>query len=243
MSIMTKLSFISDNALKDAVKHLLDVALQGKKKAEDQFGRNVIDPFAILFEMAGFDLDAQTWEKSEQTRQAQKSLQNHIGTFHQRILGSVNGWRDLDTGSIIDLECPSQKIIAEVKNKYNTVKGSDQVKIYDNFANLVLHKGQAYRGYTAYYVEIIPNKPIPYNIEFTPSDNQTGQRRPSNPQIRRIDGKTFYALVTGQADALDNLYDLLPSLIESCSSIKYRFADLRQIQEYFRKAYGDRSTS
>lgn len=42
-------------------------------------------------------------EINETTRQAQKTLQNHIGDFHQNILGSVDGWINLKVGSIIDL--------------------------------------------------------------------------------------------------------------------------------------------
>ncbi len=63
------------------------------------------------------------WYKNETARQAQKTLQNHLGDFHQRILGSVKGWTDMHTGGVIDLISHDTKIIAEVKNKYNTVSG------------------------------------------------------------------------------------------------------------------------
>lgn len=53
--------------------------------------KNVINPFSALFQMAGFDMDAAAWVKAEQARQAQKSFQNHVGDFHQNVLGCVRG--------------------------------------------------------------------------------------------------------------------------------------------------------
>lgn len=59
---MAKLSFISDEVLSKEVKLLLQIAKDAKAKSERDFTRNVIDPFAVLFEMAGFDVDKETWE-------------------------------------------------------------------------------------------------------------------------------------------------------------------------------------
>jgi Eco47II restriction endonuclease len=234
---MPKLSFISDKALEDAVKHLLQTADQGTEKAKQDFGRNVIDPFAVIFEMAGFSLDASSWEKNEKIRQAQKTLQNQIGEFHQKILGSIVGCKDLGTGVIVDLECPAKKIIAEIKNKYNTIKASDQCNLYKDLENQVMLKGQKYQGYTAYYVEIIPKNPEPYDLEFTPSDKSKGIKCPMNKRIRRIDGKSFYGKVTGVPDALEMLFDVLPDVIEAQSS--YKFSERDAIKYYFAKAYKD----
>jgi hypothetical protein len=44
-----KLSFISDEALISAVKRLLEVAAIARTKADNEFERNVIDPFALLY--------------------------------------------------------------------------------------------------------------------------------------------------------------------------------------------------
>lgn len=54
---MPKLSFIPDDALAREVQHLLKIASAAKAKSERDFTRNVIDPFAVLFEMSGFGVD------------------------------------------------------------------------------------------------------------------------------------------------------------------------------------------
>ncbi len=233
---MPLLGFISDEVLTNAVRNLLDVAADARKKADKGFNRNVIDPFAVLFEMSGFQVDEQTWLVSEKNRQAQKTLQNHVGTFHQAILGNIPGWEDLGTGGVVDVVSPSRKVIAEIKNKHNTVKGSDKVKVYDLIERAVMTKGHQYKGFIGYYVEIIPKSTARYDKPFTPPDNQTGQPRPANELIRQIDGYSFYALATGVPDALSQLFTVLPDVIESCST--YRFSDREFARQFFQKAFG-----
>jgi hypothetical protein len=53
-------------------------------------------------------------------------------------------------------------------------------------------------------VEIVPNK-ARYDKPFTPSRNKDATRCISKEDIRVIDGYSFYALATGEADALRNL--------------------------------------
>ncbi len=234
---MSKLEFIKGDDLELIVRGLLAEAVKAKEKAEQSYNRNVIDPFAVLFEMAGFDLDPVAWLTSEKTRQAQKTLQNHVGEFHQRVLGKVSTWQDMGVGSVVDLVSAERKVIAEIKNKHNTVKGSDRVGIYDAMHSLVMPKGQIYRGYTAYYVEVIPKTAVRYDTEFTPPDKATGENRAANKRIRQIDGASFYALVTGVHDALPQLFGVLPEVIESCSD--YTFVDRDFLSGFFRSAYGE----
>lgn len=108
---MSYLTYIADEKLKEVVKSVLDKGIKRKKTAEKKFTQNVIDPFGALFEAAAFDVNHQTWKSSETIRQCQKTLQNHVGDLHQKILGSVNGWVDLGTGSVFDLACEDKKII------------------------------------------------------------------------------------------------------------------------------------
>lgn len=234
---MAYLSYISDEALMGAVGNLLTVAEDAEKNAIIKFDRNVIDPFSALFEMAGFNLPYEEWKNAEKTRQAQKTLSNEIGLFHQHILGSISGWLNLGKGAVVDLVCDTKKIVAEVKNKHNTVKGADKIGVYDTLINEVQTKGHKHFGYTAYLVEVIPYKHV-CNKPFTPSDNKKALKRPLNEKIRVIDGRSFYALATGQPDALDQLHNVLPQVIQKCSQRKYKFSDPKVTQKFFTKAFG-----
>lgn len=238
---MARLSFVSDGQLESAVKHLLDVARGAQEKAFQNMGRNVIDPFSVLFQMSGFNITSDVWEKSELRRQAEKTLQNHVGVFHQKILGSVSGWHDLGVGQIVDLECDSRQIIAEVKNKHNTITKGKLADLYHELEKQVMPKHSKYKAYTAYYVEIIPPKPIRFNKEFTPSDKAVGSRCAENTLIRTIDGASFYELVTGERNALQQLFNALPDVIEHlCQNTSgYRFDSLQFVRSFFVEAFGE----
>ena len=105
----------------------------------------MIDPFAALFEMSGFEIEYDTWIKSETTRQAQKTLQNHIGDFHQNILGYSKGWTNMKVGNVIDLVSEENKTIAEVKNKYNTISGGKLSDLYYSLDKLISPKSSIYK--------------------------------------------------------------------------------------------------
>lgn len=236
---MPALSFISDDDLLGAVKNLILVATKAKAGAKKKFGKNVIDPFATLFEMAGFEFDAAQWMDAELSRQTQKTLQNHIGTFHQQVLGGAPGWKDVKTGGIIDVVSEEFKIIAEIKNKHNTLSGGKLAGLYHELESLVMPKKTLYKGYVAYYVQIIPSKPNRFDECFTPSDREQGERCHANELIRQIDGASFYTKVTGEDDALSKLFATLPSVIETACEEKsgYKFADREFTQAFFKAAF------
>lgn len=204
------LPFIDNSELYKHVEAVLAVARVAKETSEKNLSSNVIDPFSALFDVSCQGISFADWMKQEKSRQIQKTLQNAIGIFHQSIIGSMHGWTNLNTGEVADVVNTEKKIIAEIKNKYNTTKGNHKIKIYDDLKSLV---GGEYKGYISYYVEIIPKGKKAYDVTFAPSDNKKHKRKPAHRNIRVIDGRSFYALATGYPDALKDLYLALPQVI------------------------------
>jgi hypothetical protein len=56
------------------VSHLLTVAEEALEAKRKEYGKNVIDPFSAMFEMAGFGLDHAAWVNAELMRQAHRAL-------------------------------------------------------------------------------------------------------------------------------------------------------------------------
>jgi effector-binding domain-containing protein len=200
------------NAIDNLVKELYEEYKLALKN--NDIHSNVIDPFSALLEASFNQMDYDTWLSAEKARQVQKTLQNSIGTLHENIIGSIAGCSNLSVGRIIDIVCEEKKIIAEIKNKFNTTKGNHKVAIYDDIAHVLSSKeGQ----FTGYYVEVIPKKTEGYNKPFQPSDNtiQKGdKKRPLNEKIRIIDGKTFYSLITGEDNAIYQIYDMIQQALQ-----------------------------
>lgn len=235
---MPYLSFIEDSKFEEIVLNMLDKCSLSLLNSEKNFAKNVIDPFSIIFEINTFDIDITQWTINEKLRQAQKTLSNNIGNFHQKLLGAFEGWESLPNGKIVDIICTDKKIVAEIKNKHNTIKASNQSTLYHSLNDLVMKKGQLYKDYTAYYVEIIPKKPIRYDKPFTPSDASMGAKCSENQLIRVIDGSSFYALATGVEDALEQVFTVLPIAIAALKP-HYKTIDSLLIKKFFIEAYGE----
>lgn len=239
---MPYLSFISDDELVKLVSEVLSkgVKARSKAKSDKDFNKNVIDPFTTLFDAAisGFDHDA--WKEAEATRQYQKTLTNSVGVLHQKLLGYAPGWEDLGVGGEVDLKNDDRKIIAEIKNKHNTLTGGKLAGQYHNLADKVAKKASTYSGYTAYFVNIVPKKPEAFNVPFVPSDPTAGAKVPSREDVRIIDGASFYELVTGCPDALEQFYDALPEVIDKAFEslkLKGKLRDPDSFKQYFIKAF------
>ncbi|MEM6752639.1 MAG: Eco47II family restriction endonuclease [Cyanobacteria bacterium P01_C01_bin.38] len=236
---MSYLPYISNNDLENAVQKVVDCIREVQAKPDTSLYKNVIDPFSAIFDSVVEGISFNDWLKREKTRQAQKTVQNAIGYFHQDIVGGIAGWQNLSSGQLIDVCNPQQKVIAELKNKHNTVKGSDKIVIYDNLSYAL--ETQIYQGFTAYYVEIIPKKDKNnkiYNQPFTPSDNKTKTRRPANQNIIIIKGQHFYDMATGVSGALSMLFEVLPDVITKVAAVnQLSQAEKTRFRDLFSRAY------
>jgi len=230
---MSLLPYISDTDLVKFTKELVDAALHAQESTDNNPYKNIIDPFSALVDAARQGISLDTWMKQEKSRQIQKSFQNAIGNFHQHILGAINGWKDAGEGGNYNVINDKKKIIAEIKNKYNTMNSSSQLSAYDKLANWIDYGKQ---GYTAYVVDIIPKTPKPYSIPFTPSNRNV--KRPTRKNLLRIDGRSFYALATGKKDAIDQLYATLPKVLEDILKIDdSTLTNSSEFKQLFEKAY------
>ena len=237
-----KITAFDRQRLKSSLSKLIINAYKGRTGEVDLYS-NTLDCFSAVVDSVILGISLEEWLKLEKQRQTQKTLQNIMGDIHQEALGSSGEWASLGVGKVVDLVNHKRKIIAEIKNKHNTTKGNHKVNVYDDLAELL----PRYPNYTGYYVEILPPaRSKVYNSAFTPPDNRTKRKRPENQRIRKIDGRSFYSLVTGHDDALDQFYNALPSLVVEVLSeanlIGYTMDRARigefQSKEIFKKAYG-----
>jgi hypothetical protein len=196
------------------------------KGSEADLYKNTLDCFSCVIDSLIQGISIDEWMQQETMRQSQKTLQNSIGEFHQKVLATFPGVKDLGTGNIVDLVIEDKKIIAEIKNKWNTTKGNHKPNIYDDLEKILTNYSN---NFVAYYVEMLPKNGKEYDEPFTPSDNVTKTRRPSNNRIRVIDGKSFYTLITGDSDAFQKLYCLIPLLV--CEILNERFKLNRNSEE------------
>lgn len=231
------MSTFDKDKIKEVLRPLVKSAYESQDSAEKDMYRNTIDVFAAVIETTIKDISMDEWMIQERQRQVQKTLQNQIGELHQAVLGTLDGVNNLKTGSVVDLD--GNGFIAEVKNKHNTTKGNHKKSIYDDLQSKLPEDEDV----VAYYVEMLPRNGKSYNEPFTPSDNVTKTNRGKNERIRRIDGQTFYENVTGNPNALKELYQLLP--VVTAEILKEEYKEKRDPKKYlkddeFARIYGEK---
>ena len=112
---MPLLPFISDKDLIKYTKEVLDKTGIAEVEAENKLYSNVIDPFSALFDAMRHNMTLDEWLVQEKARQIQKTLENAVGYFHQKVLGSMAGWENAGLGGSYDVKNSDKKIIAEIK--------------------------------------------------------------------------------------------------------------------------------
>jgi hypothetical protein len=225
--------------LKNALRASISRVYAAQQEEPDLY-RNTLDCFSAAIDSVIQDISLDDWLHQEKERQIQKTKQNAIGTLHEDVLGSIDGVQNLAVGNLIDIVSHKHKIIAEIKNKHNTTKGNHKVAIYHDLAKAL----ENFKGYTGYYVEVLPAGRNSYNEPFTPSDNKVKSRVLQRNDIRKIDGRSFYALLTGVPDAIDELYKELPSLVSEIVEEQFstklasdKVANASKFMFNFKKAY------
>jgi len=201
--------YIEDERLTSVVHDVLQSINSELQEIDDTFYDNVIDPFSAIFDASIQNISYEEWTKQEQQRQVQKTLQNTIGYFHERIIGCINGWENPTAGGY-DVENATKKIIAELKNKHNTMNSSTSEAVYTKMAEFL---DESKKDYIAYVVTIVPKNSARFNKTFCPSVR--GERLPEREDIRVVDGATFYEIATGDEQALKKLYTCLPKVIST----------------------------
>ena len=85
--------FISDEHFLDCVANLHKAYLKAKNNiTKKNFYTNKVDTIKLTFDAKFNDIDEESLIQAEILRQIDKSINNSIGTFHEQILGGINGF-------------------------------------------------------------------------------------------------------------------------------------------------------
>ena len=209
---------IPDKILKREISILIKKLIKEIELKENNYQKNIIDPFGSLFEKLIFDFkNNEEWKKTEFQRQLQKTLMNHIGIFHQNLLTSLVGCEEPKEGGV-DFICEEKKIVAEIKSKHNTTNADGIAGSFDKISNAL----ETRSDFTGYYVTIIPKKNKNYEKIFVTTkkvSNLNHYRKP-NKKILSINGEFFYEKITNHKDILKSIYLRIPDVYSSIETNK-----------------------
>lgn len=162
------------------------------------FNQNIIDPIKLLFDKNIFNNDYEKIIEFELHRQRDKSNNNAIGYFHQKIFQYISNCTVPKNGWDIIFEDRKKTYYIEMKNKHNTMNSSSSSKTYMKMQNHLLADN---KNSICALVEVIAKKS--QNIPWIISIDGIKQKEIEN--LRRISIDKFYALVTNDANAFSKI--------------------------------------
>lgn len=214
------LTFISEE---DFTNHVKDTIDKYGEKLESfdivRFNKNIIDPIKMIFDKTVYQTSWDEIVGNEIFRQRDKSNNNDIGYFHQRIFQYINNCHVPDNGTEggwdVIFQMPEgitlpegdvvHTIYVEMKNKHNTMNSAAAGKTYIKMQSQLLDDDDC----ACFLVEAIAKKS--QNIKWSTT---VDGKSVSHKKIRRVSLDQFYALVTGQEDAFYKMCMILPQVIE-----------------------------
>ena len=217
---MWPLTYISEENFKSHVRATIEKYGEKLESFDlKRFNKNLIDPIKLIFDKTVY---GSTWDEivsNEIFRQRDKSNNNDIGYFHQRIFqhiehchvpenGQDGGWDVIyenEDGIMLPDGSKVHTVFVEMKNKHNTMNSASAGKTFIKMQNQLLKDDDC----ACFLVEAIAQRSQNIKWETTVDKQKVGHKL-----IRRVSLDQFYALVTGQDDAFYQLCMVLPQVIQ-----------------------------
>lgn len=198
-------SFITDDHLVDCIGNLHRAYLRAKNNiTKKNFYTNKVDTIKLTFDAKFNDINEEDLIQSEILRQIDKSINNAIGTFHEQVLGGIEGY-EVGKLSGFDIKATDNTLFADIKNKHNTMNSNSAEALFQKLARYA----DDYKKAKCYWVQILAKGS--FNKHWK---GELNGKEYSHSRVFKISGDQFYALFSGQDDALFQLYNALPKAIK-----------------------------
>ncbi|MFN0116935.1 MAG: Eco47II family restriction endonuclease [Elusimicrobiota bacterium] len=196
--------FVSDEHLFSCISSLHKAYLKAKNNVtKKSFYDNKVDTIKLTFDAEFNAIDEERLVQSEILRQIDKSINNSIGTFHEQILGGIEGF-EVGKLSGFDIKAKDETLFADIKNKHNTMNSSSAESLFQKLA----YYANTYKKAKCYWVQILAKGS--FNELWS---GEINGKEYSHSRVYKISGDQFYALLSKQEDALLRLYKVLPIAI------------------------------
>jgi hypothetical protein len=196
--------FITDDHLLQGVANLHKAYLKAKSNVDKKnFYANKVDTIKLTFDAKFNGINEESLIQAEVLRQIDKSINNSIGTFHEHILGGIKGF-EVGKLSGFDIKANDDTLFADIKNKHNTMNSSSAESLFQKLARYA----DDYKKAKCYWVQVLAKNS--FNEHWR---GEINGKEYSHSRVFKISGDQFYALLSGQEDALFQLYKTLPNAI------------------------------
>ncbi len=198
------LDYISDEHFLFCISELHKSYIKAKKNiTKSSFYANKVDTIKLTFDSKFNSIDEESLIRSEILRQIDKSINNSIGTFHENVLGGIEGYQ-VGKLSGFDIKSADNTLFADIKNKHNTMNSSSAEALFQKLARYA----DDYKKAKCYWVQILAKNS--FNELWS---GEINGKEYSHSRVYKISGDQFYSLLSGKKDAFFQLYNQLPIAI------------------------------
>lgn len=196
-------SFITDEHLLSCIENLYHSYTKAKENiSKKKFYNNKIDSIKLTFDAKFNYLDEESIIEQEILRQTDKSINNSIGTFHEQILGGIDGY-EIGNLSGFDIKAKDNTLFAILS--FDEVPVKFQEFIFEKLAK----QANTFKNSTCYFVDFSENTSL--SEKWIIGNNELTI---SHKKVFKITADYFYTLLSGQDDAIIQLNKTLPVAIK-----------------------------
>jgi hypothetical protein len=183
--------FISDEHFLDCVTNLHKAYLKAKNNiTKKNFYTNKVDTIKLTFDAKFNNIDEESLIQAEILRQIDKSINNSIGTFHEQILGGINGF-EVGNLSGFDIKAKDDTLFAIFK--FDELPKNIEDCIFEQLTK----DARIFKNAKFYLVDFtIDSK---YNEKWIIGNEEY---KVSHKNVFKISGNSFYDLLTNTNDSL-----------------------------------------
>lgn len=197
------LSFVSDEHFIKCISILHKSYLKAKNNiTKKSFYANKVDTIKLTFDSRFNEIDEEDLIQSEILRQIDKSINNSIGTFHEQILGGIEGF-EVGKLSGFDIKATDNTLFADII--CDDLSPKFEESIFMKFANAA----NIYKKSNCYLV--LANATERMHSKWIV---EKGELRVSHKRVFKISVDEFYDLVTLKEDSIQEVNFVLPKAIK-----------------------------
>lgn len=195
--------FISDEHFLNCVANLHKAYLKAKKNiTKKNFYSNKVDTIKLTFDSKFNKIDEESLIQAEILRQIDKSINNSIGTFHEQILGGIEGF-EIGKLSGFDIKASNNSLFALFK--FNETSKNIEDSVFEKLSE----SARFFKNAKFYFVD------------FTIDENKfekwiigNDEYKVSHKNVYKISGLAFYDLITKTDNSLNIIKESLPHIID-----------------------------
>lgn len=158
-------------------------------------------------------INKEAYELFERSRLADKWRGNRIGELNELMACMLPNISKSSSGEL-DLKLSNQNVIAELKNRFNTMNAASAIKTRKNMEELVFNNSSKYKGFKAILVERVP-KSDGKESYFSPSDPDKGMKTTETNLILRKGFQQFLEDCGGPLVYLQGIILIATVLVEN----------------------------